>query len=182
MKPIRTHYAESSVEVYYETYSDVYENPHFPYITTLLKQNTHRIDYTQVLDLSAGGGEVSMILKDLGHPNTTGTDPFTHQLYQKQLHTQCYQYSFEDIIKGKSDQANWPPFSAIICSFAMHLCPEKQLYPLTQKLFTHSPQIIIITPHKRPALEKLSGVTLEFDDHTFTLKGKKVFLKSYRLE
>jgi hypothetical protein len=62
----------------------------------------------------------------------------------------------------------------------MHLCPEKQLYPLTQKLFCLSPQITIITPHKRPALEKITGITLEFEDHTLTMKGKKVFLKAYR--
>jgi len=62
----------------------------------------------------------------------------------------------------------------------MHLCPEKQLYPLAYQLFQCSPQLVIITPHKRPQLEKLDGVNLDFDDFTLTQKGKKVFLKSYR--
>jgi hypothetical protein len=67
MKPIRTHYAESSVDEYYETYGNVYENPHYPYIAILLQQNQHRIDYSNILDFCAGGGEVTTIIKELGY-------------------------------------------------------------------------------------------------------------------
>jgi hypothetical protein len=182
MKPIRTHYAESSVEEYYENYGNVYENPHYPYIATLLKQNQHRIDYANILDFCAGGGEVTMILKELGFDHATGTDPYTNKLYIKQTAQVCHPFSFDDVIKGKGTKAGWKDFSAIIACFAMHLCPEKQLYALTHSLFSFSSQIIIITPHKRPALEKITGVTLEFDDFTLTQKGKKVFLKAYRLQ
>ncbi len=70
-------------------------------------------------------------------------------------------------------------FSSIICSFAMHLCPEQDLFALVSQLFSHSGNIIIITPHKRPVLEELDGVELEFEDFVLTEIGKKVRLKSY---
>ena len=71
-------------------------------------------------------------------------------------------------------------YSCIICSFAMHLCPKEKLYPLVIQLFQHSENLVILTPHKRPELELLSGVELVFTDFAKTEKGKKVFLKHYK--
>ena len=71
-------------------------------------------------------------------------------------------------------------FSAVICSFAMHLCPQDQLFLLSYYLFETAPQIVIITPHKRPALETLEGVEMEFEDSVLTKREKKVRLKAYR--
>jgi hypothetical protein len=205
-KAIRDEYADLGVDAYYRTHANVYENPHFPYIKALLTQNQHRIDYSKVLDLSAGGGEVTEILRGLLNLNEAeaqqhfiGTDPFTFKLYEKNTGCLCLPLSFEDIVKGKLafyqnfegqiqkikyktrnvGPSVFEPFSSIICSFAMHLCDEKQLYPLVNRLFTYSKNIIIITPHKRPALETLTNVALNFDDFVLTERGKKVFLKSY---
>jgi hypothetical protein len=208
-KAIRDEYADQGVDAYYRTHANVYENPHYPYIKALLTQNQHRIDYAKVLDLSAGGGEVTEILRGLLQLNQEeaqqrfiGTDPFTFKLYEKNTGCPCLPLSFEDIVKGKlafyqnyngeiqkikfktrsitsSSTQTELPLSSIICSFAMHLCDEKQLYPLVNQLFTYSKNIIIITPHKRPALETLTNVTLNFDDFVLTERGKKVFLKSY---
>lgn len=191
-KAIRTEYAEKGVEEYYKTHADVYENPHFPYIKSLLHQNQHRIDYTHILDFSCGGGEVTLILteltlsdKDIGHKKKEnrflGCDPFTFKLYEKNTGYRCLPLSFEDVVKGKMTPSVSEPFSAIICSFGMHLCPEKMLYSLVYQLFMYSKNIIIITPHKRPQLEKISGVELVFDDFVLTERGKKVFLKNYQL-
>ena len=198
-KAIRTEYEEKGVEEYYKKNADVYENPHFPYIRSLLVQNQHRIDYSRVIDLSCGGGEVTLVLSDIQSAKTShdyknvsctylGCDPFTFKLYEKNTGYPCLPLSFEDVIKGKmtpSVFSRFPtettPFSAIICSFAMHLCPEKQLYALVYQLFAYANNIIIITPHKRPQLEKISGVELIFDDFVLTERGKKVFLKSYKL-
>ena len=206
-KAIRTEYAEKGVDEYYKTHADVYENPHFSYIKTLLIQNQHRIDYAHVLDFSCGGGEVTLILSELTLSNEDispqkkdnqflGCDPFTFKLYEKNTGYRCLPLSFEDIVKGKMTPSVLPrsarsdnsysrndndPFSAIICSFGMHLCPEKMLYSLVYQLFMYSKNIIIITPHKRPQLEKLSGVELVFHDFVLTERGKKVFLKSYQL-
>ena len=195
-KAIRTEYAEKGVEEYYKTHADVYENPHFPYIKSLLQQNEHRIDYARVLDFSSGGGEVTLILseltlsdKEMSHKKKDnrfiGCDPFTFKLYEKNTGYRCLPLSFEDVVKGKMTPFITPsvliPFSAIICSFGMHLCPEKMLYSLVYQLFMYSKNIVIITPHKRPQLEKLSSVELAFDDFVLTERGKKVFLKSYQL-
>jgi hypothetical protein len=208
-KAIRDEYADQGVDAYYRTHANVYENPHYPYIKALLTQNQQRIDYSKVLDLSAGGGEVTEILRGLLNLNETeaqqrfiGTDPFTFKLYEKNTGCSCLPLSFEDIVKGKlafyqnyegeiqkikfktrnAGPSVFEPFSSIICSFAMHLCDEKQLYPLVNQLFTYSKNIIIITPHKRPALEILTNVTLNFEDFVLTERGKKVFLKSYSKE
>jgi hypothetical protein len=42
--------------------------------------------------------------------------------------------------------------------------------------------LIVITPHKRPELENLNGISLDFEDFTLTERGKKVRLKAYRIE
>lgn len=177
-KAIRNQYSELGVENYYLKHGADYINPHFQYVKQLVEQNQERLDYSKVLDFCCGGGEVSMVLRDLGFTNTVGSDPFTQKAFEKNLHKTCLPYSFQDVIKGKLAGE----FSTIICSFAMHLCPEKELYPLVHNLFKHSPCLVIITPHKRPRLEDIEGVSLAFEDFTLTWeKGKKVRLKAYAL-
>ena len=177
MQAIRDLYAKLGVKAYYEKAGNRYENPHFEQIQALLTQNQERIDYSNVLDFCCGSGEVSRVLLELGYPLPQASDPYTQKAYRKSFEQQCWNFSFEDIIKGKLTGH----FSSIICSFAMHLCLEKQLYPLVYQLFQHSKQLIIITPHKRPELEKLDGVELDFTDFAFTERGKKVFLKMYEI-
>lgn len=177
MKAIRNEYADLGVEQYYLQKGDTYSNPHLLQIEKLLKQNEERIDYNHVLDFCAGSGEVSRMLDDMGYPDAEGSDPYTHKAYSIHCNKPCYNWSFQDVIKGKLTGT----YSAIICSFAMHLCDEKKLYPLVMNLFKAAKDLIIITPHKRPALENLDGVVLNFEDFAFTAKGKKVRLKSYRL-
>lgn len=142
----------------------------------LLHNNKERINYNQSFDFCCGGGEVSMALKDLGYTNTIASDPFTQAAYAKNINKNCLDYTFMDIIKGKLTGV----YTSIICSFAMHLCPEKQLYSLVWQLFNHTNSLIIITPHKRPILEDLEGVNLVFEDFVLTKeRGKKVRLKCY---
>ena len=178
-KAIRNEYAEKGVEGYYRTNADAYENPHFSYIQQLLTQNQERIDYTKVLDLACGGGEVALILRGCGFAHTTGCDPFTRQLFVKNTGLPCFDYAFEDIVKGKLSASVDGQFSAIISSFALHLCPEKMLYSLVNQLFMLTKNIVVITPHKRPQLERFEAFELVFEDFVLTERGKKVFLKSY---
>ncbi len=177
MKAIRDEYADIGVEQYYLKNGDTYSNPHMLQIESLLKKNVSRIDCSHVLDFCAGSGEVTRMLDDLGFPDSEGSDPYTQKAYSIQCNKPCYNWSFDDVIKGKISGN----FSAIICSFAMHLCDEKKLYPLVMNLFSCAKELIIITPHKRPVLEDLDGVVLNFEDFSFTPKGKKVRLKSYGL-
>ncbi len=180
-KAIRNEYAEMGVEGYYRNHADGYENPHFSYIQQLLEQNQHRIDYSKTLDLACGGGEVTLILRGLGFDNSVGCDPFTSSLYEKNTGNKCLNFSFEDIIKGAltTNESTRSLFTTTISSFAMHLCPEKQLFSLVSTLFLLTKNIVIITPHKRPELEKLTNTALLFEDFVLTERGKKVFLKSY---
>ena len=179
-KAIRTEYAEKGVEAYYRANATAYENPHFPYIEQLLKQNQARIDYTHVLDLACGGGEVALILRGCGFENSVGCDPFTKRLFVKNTGLPCFNYGFEDIVKGRLAAKVEGQYSAIISSFAMHLCEEKMLYSLTSQLFLLTQNVVVLTPHKRPQLEYFSEFELVFEDFVLTERGKKVFLKSYR--
>ena len=178
-KAIRTEYAEKGVEAYYRTQANAYENPHFPYIQQLLEQNKGRIDYAKILDLACGGGEVALILRGLGFENTVGCDPFTKRLFVKNTDLPCFNYSFEDIVKGRLVAKVEGQFSSIISSFGMHLCDEKMLYSLTNQLFMLTKNVVIITPHKRPQLEYFTEFDLNFEDFVLTERGKKVFLKIY---
>ena len=175
-KSIRDHYADQGVENFYLEHGHDYVNPHLAQIQTLLGQNQHRIDYSSALDFCCGGGEVTTVLDGLGFSDTVGCDPFTQQAFKNNTHKEALSFDFSDVIQGKLTG----DFSSVICSFAMHLCPQDQLFLLCYYLFETAPQIVIITPHKRPALENLEGVELEFEDFVLTKRGKKVRLKAYR--
>ena len=175
-KSIRDQYADQGVENFYLEHGHDYANPHLVQIKQLLVQNQHRIDYSSALDFCCGGGEVTTVLEGLGFRDTTGCDPFTQQAFKNNTAKEALTFDFSDVIQGKLTG----DFSSVICSFAMHLCPQDGLFLLCYYLFETSPQIIIITPHKRPALENVDGVELEFEDFALTKRGKKVRLKAYR--
>ena len=175
MKPIRKEYEDLGVDGFYKKSGWHYTNPHEPQITTLLTKNESQINYQKALDFCCGSGEVTAALSDMGFKNTTGSDPYTRQAYQKRIGKKALSLSFEEVIrKGLPEN-----YTAVIASFALHLCPPKQLYPLVTQIFASTPQLIVITPHKRPQLEKLDGVNLIFTDETPTPKGKQVRLKIY---
>ena len=152
-----------------------YTNPHEPQIITLLNKNKSRINYQRVLDFCCGSGEVTAALSDMGFENTMGSDPYTRQAFRKRTGKKALSLSFAEVIRKGLPET----YTAVIASFALHLCPPKQLYPLVTQIFTATPQLVVITPHKRPQLEKLDGVHLVFTDETPTPKGKQVRLKMY---
>lgn len=177
-KKIRPLYEAFGAEGYYRDHAAGYENPHEAQIQALLARNFHRIDSTGiVLDFAAGGGEVTLALRQLGAQHLAGSDPFTHALFEEKTGLPCLRLSFMDVIKqGINGQ-----YSAIISSFALHLCPAKDLFPLAWNLLQAAPILVIITPHKRPELELLPGIYLLWDDSVETPRGKKVRMKAYGL-
>ncbi len=177
MLHLRTAYEKKGVEAYYQQNALAYQNPHEEQVTELILRNAERVDYSQALDLCAGGGEVSKVWKDLGHTNFLASDAYTHKLYAKKLKKPCAAYSFDDFLRGNFEFPH--TFSSIVCSFALHLCPEEWLFTVTENLFVYSPNIVIITPHKRPELENIGNCRLDFEDFVLTSRGKKVRLKSY---
>jgi SAM-dependent methyltransferase len=177
VKAIRPLYETYGAEGYYRDHAGDYANPHFPEIKTLLERNFHRFDCSGgVLDFAAGGGEVAQVLQKLGVEKITGCDPFTFQLFEKNTGLACLRFSFKDVVKGEP----LGQYSLIISSFALHLCPPKDLFPLTWNLLQAAPLLVVITPHKRPELEKLPGVQLIWEDFTETERGKKVRMKAYK--
>ena len=177
-KKIRVLYDEHGAEGYYREHAGDYENPHLPQILELLRRNFHRLDCSgNVLDFAAGGGEVSSGLKALGAQQLTGCDPYTFTLFEQKTGLPCLRYSFRDVLKnGLSER-----YSMIISSFALHLCPPKDLFPLTWNLLEAAPLLVVLTPHKRPELELLPGIELQWDDMVENERGKKVRMKAYSL-
>ncbi|MBL7810357.1 MAG: hypothetical protein JNN28_21215 [Saprospiraceae bacterium] len=176
-KKIRPLYDQYGADGYYQQFSEEYENPHFPLIKALLEKNLFRLDGSAgVLDFSAGGGEVSQVLVSAGWNLVLGCDPYTHQLYTQNTGLPCLQLSFKDVIRSGLPGR----YSLIISSFALHLCPEKELFSLVWNLFEAAPVIVVITPHKRPELEHLPGIQLVWEDLVENDRGKKVRMKVYR--
>ncbi len=177
MKNIRPLYDEYGVDGYYRDHAAAYENPHFPEIKTLLERNLHRMDTTHVLDFGCGSGEVTRVLQATGCAGITGCDPYTSAQYIEQTGKPCLLLSFRDVIKNGLPES----YSTIISSFALHLCPVKDLFSLSWNLFQSAPLLVVLTPHKRPGLETLPGIELAWEDFTLTDRGKKVRCKAYRL-
>lgn len=174
---IRPLYDEFGPEGYYQAFGSAYENPHLPQIQALLQRNFQRLDCSgMVLDFAAGGGEVATVLQELGAQNLLGCDPFTHALFESKTGLPCLKLDFKDVIRaGIPGQ-----FSLIVSSFALHLCPIKDLFSLTWNLLQAAPLLVVITPHKRPELEKIPGVMLAWEDAVLTERGKKVRMKAYQ--
>ncbi len=179
-KAIRNEYTDLGVEAFYAQNGDKYENPHEAQVRLLVQKNAHKLDCSAVLDLACGSGEVTRALTDICIENIIGCDPFTHRLYEKQTQKKCFTFTFDDFMRGKHLEV-WKEkqFGVIICSFALHLQPEKKLYSLVSALFFLTDTLVVITPHKRPMLETLENVKLIETDFELTERGKKVFLKKY---
>lgn len=178
MKHLRPLYEKWGVEQYYRQHAQQYQNPHLPQIEALIKRNADKMDLSAPLDFCCGGGEVTQTLLALGGNHITASDPFTHQLFAQHFPAiTCYQWDFQAVVRGEI-QGN---FSCIICSFALHLAPEQQLFTLAWNLLQHAPLLVVITPHKRPAIEEMEGFSLLWADFECTKKGKKVFMKAYQL-
>lgn len=179
MKAIRPLYETFGAEGYYRRHASDYENPHFPEIKTLLERNFTRFECSGgVLDFAAGGGEVAQVLQQLGVEKITGCDPFTFALFEKNTSLPCLRLSFKDVVKGGLSGR----YSLAISSFALHLCPPKDLFSLTWNLLQAAPTLVVITPHKRPELERLPGIELIWEDFAETQKGKKVRMKTYQIK
>jgi hypothetical protein len=171
---VRDAYARMGVRKFYEKNAASYKNPHEPQIAALIKRNHMRFDCSSVLDLACGNGEVSSVLLSLGYKHIMGMDPYTCENYMHRTTLLCHSLSFDDIMQGKLEGR----FSVIICSYGLHLLEPSKLHGLVQQLLLHTATIVIITPHKRPELEKY-GMQKIFEDAVETEKGKKVRLKIY---
>jgi 2-polyprenyl-3-methyl-5-hydroxy-6-metoxy-1,4-benzoquinol methylase len=165
---IRLQYENLGVEGFYQTHGETYRNPHEKQIHVLLEQFVPLLDLSHTLDLACGSGEVSLKLMELG-ANISGIDPFTAQAYLQRTGLTAEKLSFEDIANGVLEHRQ---YSLIVCSFAMHLVTNSRLPTLIYQLANISPQLLILSPHKRPVLKSQWGFMIKTEKSFERVNGK----------
>ena len=157
---IRNQYQKYGVKSYYQMFGNTYYNPHEPSIKKGIEiiNREWNLDFSNVLDLAAGNGEVTEALKDIGIMNVSGIDPYTFEIYEKRTGKSCEKFSFNDISGGVLDGRR---YSIIFCSYALHLAEKSKLPFLIWRLASISPNLIILSPHKNPVIQEDWGVTLQ---------------------
>lgn len=140
---IRNMYSQMGVDNYYKEYGNDYKNPHSEIIDRLLSDVEVG---DRILDLCCGSGEVT---KNFPDRDIIGCDPYTFELYTKETGRPALRFSFKDIALGALSSYS---FDTIICSFALHLCDNSLLNTVLFQLAMISKKLIILTPHKRPAI------------------------------
>jgi hypothetical protein len=157
---IRHQYEEYGVKDYYTRFGSEYRNPHEPIVREVLRAACERwhLDLTRVLDLACGSGEVTLALRELGCARIDGVDPHTGEAYLVRTGQRAETFSFEQIAGGALGGRS---YSLIVCSFGLHLIEVSWLPSLLARLGSISNRLLVITPHKRPAIKSEWGWTLE---------------------
>jgi len=163
---IREKYEEHGAAEYYRKFGDAYRNPHEPEIQDVISEalKTWPLDLSNVLDLAAGSGEVTRALAEHHDGKITGIDPFTAGAYAQRTGKPAEKFDFAQIAAGVLEGRR---YSLIVCSFALHLCEPSRLPALAYRLAQISNNLLIITPHKRPHIDREWGWDLvgEFVRH-----------------
>lgn len=148
---IRQAYQASGIVGFYRDRGEDYRNPHEPAIrqSLIAVAQDWNLDLTNVLDLAAGSGEVTLALRDLGAGRIDGIDPYTFEAYRRRTGQAAGYESFEQIADGALAGRN---YSLIVCSFAMHLVERSRLPGLCYALSRIGDALLILTPHKRPEI------------------------------
>ena len=151
-RAIRAGYEQYGVEGFYQRFGDTYRNPHEQAIWAALGKAIEcwHIPLDHVLDLACGSGEVTLALRELGASAVDGIDPYTHRAYAERSGQVAERYTFEQIAAGALAGRS---YSAIICSFALHVVAPSRLPALAAQLSLISDTLLVLTPHKRPVLK-----------------------------
>ncbi|MBO0798990.1 MAG: class I SAM-dependent methyltransferase, partial [Blastocatellia bacterium] len=153
---LRQRYEEFGVAGYYARFGSEYRNPHEPIIREVLRAAFERwhLDLSHVLDLACGSGEVTLALRELGCERIDGIDPYTGAAFLARTGLEAEALDFERIAEGALAGRS---YSLIVCSFALHLIEVSWLPSLLARLGAISQRLLIITPHKRPAIKSAWG-------------------------
>lgn len=149
---IRNEYKNLGVDQFYELNKNTYENPHSDIIEKHLEHliKTEYLNKTnKILDLCCGTGQVSIPLKNRSFNFLEGCDPYTFEEYKKRTGLNAYNFNFFNLLSGSLGSKS---YDTIICSFALHLAPLSILPDLLYQLSIVSDKLIIISPHKNPAI------------------------------
>jgi hypothetical protein len=180
----RHHYARAGPGGYYREHADDYRNPHEPAVVAAIahavanwSSQTDGLDFSHVLDLAAGSGEVTMALAQrIPAAQIEGIDPFTGQLYEQRTGRRCLPISFEAIAQGDEGLG---PCSCIIVSCALHLVEDSWLPSLCLRLATTARDLVVITPLTRPEIRADWGWRL-VEATSCEAEGRDVRLRWYR--
>lgn len=160
MKNAAREWYEDGVGQHYLVQGSTYRNPHEPIVRECVARaaGLWTLDSSQVLDLACGSGEFTRALI-AAQPlaNIAGCDPFTFEAYEREVGRGCERLNFEAVADGAMRGRR---YSLIGCSFAMHLCQPSLLPQLALELAQISRQLMILTPHKRPAIRDAWGWSL----------------------
>lgn len=169
---IRNQYQKLGVAGFYKENSETYENPHEPIIHSHLEQliRSKMIKQGSILDLCCGTGQVTTFLKSKGFRDITGIDPYTNIEYQKRTNCRAYNFDFKYIAQKGLPRK----YDTIICSFALHLCPESLLPQVLWSLSQSCETLILISPNKKPVINV-------FFEEKRIIKSQRVFSKVYKV-
>ncbi|MEM1349908.1 MAG: class I SAM-dependent methyltransferase [Myxococcota bacterium] len=159
---IRDAYADLGVAAYYEAYGASYRNPHEEIVRALVGQwlDLRGRPPSSALDLACGSGEVTLALLERGVPreHLVAADPYTRDAYAERTGRAALPYTFEDIARGALCART---VDVVVCSFALHLADKSWLPTITWRLAELAPELVVITPNKRPELDPRWGFALE---------------------
>ncbi len=171
MESIRNQYQKFGVKNFYSFHAGQYENPHESIINKSLIHvyRDWNLDFSKVLDLAAGKGEVTKALKKLGVTDIDAADGFLSKEYTRETGEPCFDMSFDDIMKGSLRGYS---YSLIICSFALHLLDESKLPSFLLTLTESSDNLLIISPHKKPYIKEGWGWDLKKESEIDRVKTR----------
>jgi hypothetical protein len=156
---IRAAYERYGVQGYYMRFGAAYRNPHERAIHAALGAAVAGwgipLDY--MLDLACGSGEVTLAVQELGANNVDGVDPYTYDAYTERTGRAAERLTFEQIAAGALAGRH---YDTIVCSFALHLVEPSRLPALALQLSLVADHLLILTPHKRPAIKPEWGWSL----------------------
>jgi SAM-dependent methyltransferase len=149
---VRAAYERYGVQGYYTRFGATYRNPHERIIRSALGLATARwhIPLDRVLDLACGSGEATLALRELGANSIDGADPYTYAAYAERTGRVAERLTFQQIAAGALAGRH---YDTIVCSFALHLVERSWLPALALQISLVADHLLILTPHKRPALK-----------------------------
>lgn len=150
---VRPGYERWGVDGYYRLHGADYENPHEPQIVAALATAVGQgwlCAGERVLDLCCGSGEVT---RQLPQCEVTGVDPYTAEAYHARTGKRALELDFQAVAAGRLTGR----CDVVVASFALHLCPPSLLPALLWQLGRVSARLIVLSPHKRPDCEGVSG-------------------------
>lgn len=162
---VRDEYADhpEGADGWYRDHGNEYANPHEPAVAAALSfavATWPGVFAGPILDFCCGSGEVTRSLLGLGYglPTITACDPYTGEAYARRCGNDALQFSFGDIADGALAARS---FSAVVCSYALHLCEESRLAHVCWALRDITSNLVVITPHKRPEIRPSFGWDLD---------------------